>query len=351
MDVTSHNRSSVPSTPQILAPKNPAQAQALEAERISRQDHLPGFDQQAVANAHVLVIGAGGLGCPVVQALAAAGVGSIALVDHDVIELSNLQRQPLFGIADCGRAKAEVAAHRAREIAPELTVTVYRRYLEASWILDLLAEENPAVIVDCTDTFATKYLIADAAEITGIPLVWGSVLRYQGSVSVFRSGSAHLRDLFPTTPETLESCAEAGVLGATTAVIGSLMATETLKFLAGLPTLEGRLLTYEALSGTFQNFALSHEPERASVTDLSAYELPKILLDVREQNERETQVKYPESLHLPLSAATEDAVRSMLKPFAGECVGVFCKSGARAAKFIQEWDAVAADYGVRLAGV
>ena len=351
MDVTSHNRPSAPEAPQILAPKDPAQAQALEAERVSRQDRLPGFDLQAVATAHVLVIGAGGLGCPVVQALAAAGVGSIALVDHDVIELSNLQRQPLFGFADCGRAKAEVAAHRAREIAPALRVTVYRRYLEASWILDLLADENPAVIVDCTDTFATKYLIADAAEITGIPLVWGSVLRYQGSVSVFRSGSAHLRDLFPTTPETLESCAEAGVLGATTAVIGSLMATETLKFLAGLPTLEGRLLTYEALSGTFQNFALSPDPERASVTDLNAYELPKILLDVREQSERETQVKYPNSLHLPLCAATEDAVRAMLKPFAGECVGVFCKSGARAAKFIKDWDAVAADYGVRLTGV
>ena len=210
MDVTSHDRPSVPDAPQILAPENPEQAQALEAERISRQDRLPGFDQQAVANAHVLVIGAGGLGCPVVQALAAAGVGSIALVDHDVIELSNLQRQPLFGLADCGRAKAEVAAQRAREIAPALRVTVYRRYLEASWILDLFAEENPAVIVDCTDTFATKYLIADAAEITGIPLVWGSVLRYQGSVSVFSTGSAHLRDLFPTTPETLESCAEAG---------------------------------------------------------------------------------------------------------------------------------------------
>ena len=169
--------------------------------------------------------------------------------------------------------------------------------------------------------------------------------------SVFRTGSVHLRDLFPTTPETLESCAEAGVLGATTAVIGSLMATETLKFLAGLPTLEGRLLTYEALSGTFQNFALSPDPERVPVTDLSAYELPKILLDVREQNERETQVKHPDSLHLPLSVATEDAVRSMLKPFAGECVGVFCKSGARAAKFIKDWDAVAADYGVRLTGV
>ena len=119
----------------------------------------------------------------------------------------------------------------------------------------------------------------------------------------------------------------------------------------GLPTLEGQLLTYEALSGTFQNFALSPDPERVPVTDLSAYKLPKILLDVREQNERETQVKYPDSLHLPLSAATEDTVRSMLKPLAGERVGVFCKSGARAAKFIKDWGAVAADYGVRLTGV
>ena len=111
------------------------------------------------------------------------------------------------------------------------------------------------------------------------------------------------------------------------------------------------MLTYEALSGTFQNFALSPDPERAPVTDLSAYKLPKILLDVREQNERETQVKYPDSLHLPMSAATEDAVRAMLKPFVGERVGVFCKSGARAAKFIKDWDAVAEEYNITLIGI
>ena len=105
------------------------------------------------------------------------------------------------------------------------------------------------------------------------------------------------------------------------------------------------------MSGTFQNFALSPDPERAPVTDLSAYELPKILLDVREQSERETQVKYPDSLRLPLSVATEDAVRAMLKPLVGECVGVFCKSGARAAKFIKDWDAVAGEYNITLIGI
>ena len=210
-------------------PVNPDHA-LLDRERTDRQRRLPGFDQDAVAAARVLVIGAGGLGCPVVQALAAAGVGYLHIVDSDSVELSNIQRQPLFGVPDVGKPKAEVAARRALELCPSLTVEISVRHVDASWILDLFATSAPDCVVDCTDTFASKYLIADAAQVAGLPLVWGTVLRFGGSVSLFESDGAHLRDIFPTTPQTVESCAIAGVLGATTAVVGSLMATEVLKF-------------------------------------------------------------------------------------------------------------------------
>ena len=153
-------------------PVNPEHAR-LDRERTDRQRRLPGFDQDAVAAARVLVIGAGGLGCPVVQALAAAGVGYLHIVDSDSVELSNIQRQPLFGMSDVGEPKAEVAARRALELCPSLTVETTIRHVDASWILDLFAASAPDCVVDCTDTFASKYLIADAAQVAGLPLVWG----------------------------------------------------------------------------------------------------------------------------------------------------------------------------------
>ena len=126
----------------------------------------------------MLVIGAGGLGCPVVQALAAAGVGYLHIVDSDSVELSNIQRQPLFGVSDVGEPKAEVAARRALQLCPSLTVETSVRHVDASWILDLFAASAPDCVVDCTDTFASKYLIADAAQVAGLPLVWGTVWRF-----------------------------------------------------------------------------------------------------------------------------------------------------------------------------
>ncbi len=251
-------------------PVNPEHAR-LDRERTDRQRRLPGFDQDAVAAARVLVIGAGGLGCPVVQALAAAGVGYLHIVDSDSVELSNIQRQPLFGVSDVGEPKAEVAARRALQLCPSLTVETSVRHVDASWILDLFAESAPDCVVDCTDTFASKYLIADAAQVAGLPLVWGTVLRFGGSVSLFEPDGAHLRDIFPTIPQTVESCALAGVLGATTAVVGSLMATEVLKYVSGLPTAAGSLLTYDALSGTCTSFGAVPDPARVVPVDLSAH--------------------------------------------------------------------------------
>lgn len=343
-------------------PVNPEHAR-LDRERTDRQRRLPGFNQDAVAGARVLVIGAGGLGCPVVQALAAAGVGYLHIVDSDLVELSNIQRQPLFGVPDVGEPKAEVAARRALDLCPSLTVETTIRHVDASCILDLFAASAPDCVVDCTDTFASKYLIADAAQVAGLPLVWGTVLRFGGSVSLFEADGAHLRDIFPTTPQTVESCAIAGVLGATTAVVGSLMATEVLKFVSGLPTAAGTLLTYDALSGTCTSFGAVPDPARVVPVDLSAHEVPQVLLDVREASEREESVKHEGSLHVALSHLSDaegsllpatDVPAELLTLFESvrdQRVGVFCASGARAQRFVQAYAELAGKYGVRLTAI
>ncbi|WP_350354608.1 ThiF family adenylyltransferase [Corynebacterium aquatimens] len=152
--------------------------------------NLPGFsirEQERLHNAHVLVIGAGGLGCPVMQALAATGVGEITVVDDDVVSLSNIHRQILFGAADVGRKKVEVAAERLRELQPGITIHAVDGRLDEANIVEHL--EGIDVLIDGSDTFTTKFLAADAAEITGTPLVWGSVLRYRGDVALWWSGS------------------------------------------------------------------------------------------------------------------------------------------------------------------
>ena len=217
--------------------------------------------------------------------------------------------------------------------------------------------------MDCTDTFASKYLIADAAQLAGLPLVWGTVLRFGGSVSLFEPDGAHLRDIFPTTPQTVESCALAGVLGATTAVVGSLMATEVLKYVSGLPTAAGSLLTYDALSGTCTAFSTVPDPARVVPVDLSAHEVPQVLLDVREVPEREASVKHEGSLHFPLSQLNDaegallpatDVPAELLSLFESvrdQRVGVFCASGARARRFVQAYEQLAAEYGVRLTAI
>ena len=205
--------------------------------------NLPGFgpEQQAALHAaHVLVIGAGGLGCPIMQTLAATGVGKISLIDDDTVDLTNIHRQILFGADDVGRKKTEVAAERLKALQPDIEVTIIDGRMTADNAVGLL--EGIDVLIDGSDTFATKFLAADAAEITGTPLVWGSVLRYRGDVALWWSGpgapegGVGLRDLYPDQPDagSVPDCATAGVLGVTTSVVGGLMATEVIKFLTGV---------------------------------------------------------------------------------------------------------------------
>ena len=239
-----------------------------ESVRTARQRRLPQLNelgQRRLANARVLVLGAGGLGSPALVYLAAAGVGTIGIVDSDDVEPSNLQRQIVHGQADVGRPKVVSAAESIAEIAPEAVVVQHAERLDADNAAAILGGYD--VVIDGTDNFPTRFLVNDTCAALGLPLVWASVLRFDAQLSVFwatpPAGSGvtgvHLRDLFPTPPAEGEvpNCAEAGVLGALCGQVGSLMATEAIKLIAGIGTpLIGRVLVIDALSGRFTEVPL-----------------------------------------------------------------------------------------------
>jgi molybdopterin/thiamine biosynthesis adenylyltransferase/rhodanese-related sulfurtransferase len=234
-----------------------------ELSRYSRQLTLPqiGIDgQRRLKASRVLVLGAGGLGSPILTSLAAAGVGTIGVVDSDAVEPSNLQRQTLFGTGDVGRQKAEAAAAALAELNPLISVVPLVVRVTSTNVLALVADYD--VIVDGTDNFETRYLAHDAAKLLGKPYVWGSVLRFDGQATVFWAAppaplgrGVTLRDLFAEQPaaDENETCATAGVLGSICASIGSVMATETIKLLLGFgELLLGRLLVHDGLDATWR---------------------------------------------------------------------------------------------------
>ena len=217
-----------------------------ELRRYSRQMLLAEFGahQERLSAARVLVIGAGGLGCPVIAYLAGAGVGELRIADSDEVSLSNLHRQTLYTQADVGRSKAGVAAARAQQVNPYVRVRALPD-LSAENAADHLAGTD--LVIDATDNFDARYLIHDRCRAAELPWVWGAASALEGMVSVFgpRWG---LREVFPT-PDRAESCAEVGVAGPLTGVVGSVMAMEALKVLTGHPdVLSGQLWTYDALS-------------------------------------------------------------------------------------------------------
>jgi adenylyltransferase/sulfurtransferase len=221
------------------------------------------------------VIGAGGLGSGVIPALAAAGVGTIGIVDEDTVELSNLHRQLIHGTADVGTPKAHSAANAVAAIDPETTVIALRSRLDSSNALDLFA--NYDLVVDGSDNFPTRYLTNDAAAICGIPLVWGAVSQYSGQVGVsWAARGPSYRDLFPTPPApgSVLSCEAGGVFPTVVAVIAAIMAGEALKILTGVGTpLIGRVTTFDGLTGSFRELAYDRDPSAEPVTDLVDYEL------------------------------------------------------------------------------
>ena len=218
--------------------------------------------QQKLLAASVLLIGAGGLGCPTAQYLTAAGVGTIGLVDDDVVSASNLQRQILYSTADVGRPKVEVAKERLEGLNPDVTVKTLQGRLDSSNAMELFADYD--VIVDGTDNFPTRYLTNDACVLLGKPNVHGSIFRFEGQASVFDATKGPCyRCLYPEPPPpgAVPSCAEGGVLGILPGTIAMVQATETLKLLTGLgETLIGRLLHYDALDMAWREFKMKKDP-------------------------------------------------------------------------------------------
>jgi adenylyltransferase/sulfurtransferase len=253
-----------------------------EVGRYSRHLIIPdvGMDgQKRLKNAKVLVVGAGGLGSPALMYLAAAGVGTLGILDFDVVDESNLQRQIIHGQSDIGRPKAESARESVKEINPLVDVRVHEDHLNSSNALEIFADYD--LILDGTDNFATRYLVNDACVLLGKPYVWGSIYRFEGQASVFwanptggREGVQY-RDLYPEPPPPgmVPSCAEGGVLGVLCASIGSIMVTEAIKLITGIgETLLGRLMVYDALEMSYRTVRIRKDPQGEPVTELIDYD-------------------------------------------------------------------------------
>ena len=234
--------------------------------------------QRRLKSSKVLVIGVGGLGSPVLLYLAAAGVGTLGIIDFDVVDESNLQRQIIHGQSDIGRPKPESARDAINELNPYVKVRLHRERLEVANAPGIISAYD--LIVDGTDNFATRYLVNDACVLAGKPYVWGSIFRFEGQVSVFWENAPggnglNYRDLYPEPPpaEMAPSCAEGGVLGILCASIGAMMATEAIKLITGIgETMLGRLAVYDALDMSYRFIPLRRAPSRTLINGLIDYQ-------------------------------------------------------------------------------
>ncbi|MEY8017728.1 adenylyltransferase/sulfurtransferase MoeZ [Mycobacterium servetii] len=351
------------SLPPLVEPA--AELSREEVARYSRHLVIPDFGvdgQKRLKNARVLVVGAGGLGSPTLLYLAAAGVGTIGIVDFDVVDESNLQRQIIHGVADVGRPKARSARDSIAAINPLVQVRLHEFRLEADNAVELFAQYD--LIVDGTDNFATRYLVNDAAVLAGKPYVWGSIYRFQGQVSVFWDDAPggrglNYRDLYPEPPPPglAPSCAEGGVLGILCSSVASVMGTEAIKLITGIgEPLLGRLMIYDALEMTYRTIAVRKDPSVPKITELVDYgqfcgvepeeaagssitprELRELLdsgaalalIDVREPAEWEI-VHIDGARLIPQSAIDSGAGLAMLPPDRRPVL--YCKTGVRSAQ-------------------
>ncbi|MDV3126794.1 adenylyltransferase/sulfurtransferase MoeZ [Mycobacterium sp. 21AC1] len=267
------------SLPPLVEPA--AELTREEVVRYSRHLIIPdlGLDgQKRLKNAKVLVIGAGGLGSPTLLYLAAAGVGTIGIVEFDEVDESNLQRQIIHGVHDVGRPKGQSARDSILEINPLVQVNLHEFRLEPDNAVELFSQYD--LILDGTDNFATRYLVNDAAVLAGKPYVWGSIYRFEGQISVFWEDAPdglglNYRDLYPEPPPPgmVPSCAEGGVLGILCASVGSVMGTEAIKLITGIgEPLLGRLMVYDALDMTYRTIRIRKDPATPKITELIDYE-------------------------------------------------------------------------------
>ncbi|MEU3275293.1 adenylyltransferase/sulfurtransferase MoeZ [Saccharomonospora sp. NPDC006951] len=252
-----------------------------EVARYSRHLIIPDVGmagQKRLKNAKVLVIGAGGLGSPALLYLAAAGVGTLGVIDFDVVDESNLQRQVIHGQSDVGKPKALSAKESVAETNRFVDFIVHEEQLTSENALDVFRGYD--LILDGTDNFATRYLVNDAAVLLGKPYVWGSIFRFEGQVSVFwedapNGKGLNYRDLYPEPPPPgmVPSCAEGGVLGVLCASIGSIMVTEAIKLITGIgEPLLGRLISYDALEMKYREVKIRKDPETPKITELIDYD-------------------------------------------------------------------------------
>jgi molybdopterin/thiamine biosynthesis adenylyltransferase/rhodanese-related sulfurtransferase len=345
----------VSTVPPLVAPG--ADLTPEEVTRYSRHLLLPEIGregQRRLKNARVLVVGAGGLGSPVLLYLAAAGVGTIGVVDDDVVDSSNLQRQVVHGVDDVGRPKVDSAAESVARVNPLVRVVAHRGRVDAATALDLVRGYD--LVVDGTDNFPTRYVVSDACVLAGVPLVWGSILRFDGQVSVFwaEHGPTY-RDLFPLPPPpgSVPSCGEAGVLGAVCAMVGSVMASEVVKLVTGAgEPLVGRMVVLDALATTWRTLEVRRDPAAAPVTAVTSpypdedavpvVDAPALaalladdavrVVDVREADELAI-VALPGAVHVPVrefgSGRVPDAVPR------DRPVVLLCKSGVRSARALR----------------
>jgi len=258
-----------------------------QLQRYARHIVLPevgGIGQEKIINSKVLVVGAGGLGAPLLLYLAAAGIGTLGVVDDDIVDLSNLQRQVIHGTSQIGEAKVTSAKAAVIEVNPEIRLIPHNERLTGKNVMRLIADYD--VIADGSDNFDTRFLLNDACHIAGKTLVSGAILRFEGQISTFKS---HLgqdypcyRCLYrePPPPGMIPSCSEGGVLGALAGTVGSLQATEILKEVMGIgESMAGHLLLYDALDTTFRKIRLPRDAgcqlcgDQPSIIDLSAHEI------------------------------------------------------------------------------
>lgn len=343
-------------------------------ERYQRQILLKEFGvaaQQRLLQTKVLVVGAGGLGCPVLQYLVAAGVGTIGIVDDDVVSITNLHRQVLYNMNDIGLSKAEVAVEKLKALNDEINIIAYNVRLINKNALAIINDYN--IIVDCTDNFSSRYMINDACVLLNKPLIYGAISTFEGQVAIFNVKdktsvrTLNYRDLFPDPPKNNDvlSCDEAGVLGVLPGIIGTMMANETIKIITGIgKPLINTLLTYNALDNSVYEFNLSlNEKAQAllqrdeaaflkmdyewlcssQVNDVSEIDVTTfnsltedndtIVIDVREKDEQPFIDEF-QHLHIPLNELMNH--QSLIEK---NNVVVFCQTGKRsfqAAKMLHE---------------
>lgn len=339
-----------------------------ELERYSRHIIIPEFNiegQRKLKESKVLVVGTGGLGSPLLLYLTAAGVGNIGLIDFDVVDDSNLQRQVLFSVADVGKPKVEAAKKRLEALNPHINFTIYNDKLTSENALEIIADYD--VVADGTDNFQTRYLVNDACVILNKTNVYASIFRFEGQCSVFNYCDEHgefgpnYRDLFPTPPPPgmVPSCAEGGVLGVLPGILGSLQANEVIKVITGIgDTLSGRLFLFDALTFDTRVMKIRKKPdapkieklidyeyfcglreikqEQQMVKEISVEELKALrdsgedfqLIDVREGYEKDIADLGGD--HIPLAKIEDDLekVRKDVK------VVIYCRSGVRSATAI-----------------